>query len=279
MVAVSTLIATTTTGDGPPVVLAHGWSGDKESWGGLPDALARGGCAAVAVDLPGTGETLAAGDARVRPDEHADAVLDLLEATGPAALVAHSLGAQPALLAAARRPDLVGRLVFIAPKVVPPDVRALLPRSPVEVVSVPVLGPPLAAAFLRRRRRDPARRLASYRAAVAHPERIDADPEARRLLHQAADRLATADAGVLTATLAAGLRFDARDLAPRVIQPALVLVGARDTVLHPGQAVSLSRMLPGGRLLCLDDCGHLPHLERPGEALGAIVAHLRAGAA
>lgn len=279
MVAVSSSLAVATTGDGPPVILVHGWSGYKESWGGLPDALAAAGRAAVAIDLPGTGGTEAGAASRQRPQDHAGAILGLLDEIGPAPLVAHSLGAQPALIAAARRPDLVGRLVLLAPKTIPPDGGVVGSAAFAGVVGAPVVGPWIAARMLRRRRRDPARRLASYRAAVAHPGRIEDDPEARRLLRDAADRLATADAQALMASLAQGMRFDPRGLAPSIVQPALVLVGRRDPVLHPGQAVGLARMLPDGRLRWLEECGHLPHLERPREAFGAILAHLAARAA
>lgn len=279
MVAVSSSLAVATTGDGPPVILVHGWSGYKESWGGLPGALAAAGRAAVAIDLPGAGATEAGEAVRQRPEDHAASLVGLLGEIGPAPLVAHSLGAQPALVAAARRPDLVGRLVLLAPKVIPPNGGVMRSPALAGAVGAPALGPRVAAGILRRRRRDPARRLASYRAAVAHPERIEADPEARQLLRDAADRLATMDAQALMAALAQGLRFDVRALAPSIVQPSLVLVGRRDPVLHPGQAVGLSRMLPDGRLRWLDECGHLPHLERPREAFGAILAHLAAGAA
>ncbi|MGI9538630.1 MAG: alpha/beta fold hydrolase, partial [Miltoncostaeaceae bacterium] len=148
-----------------------------------------------------------------------------------------------------------------------------------DVAGLPLVGPRLAAAGLRRRRRDPDRRLATYRAALARPERVATDPEARRMLRDAADHLAIADADALMAVLAAGLRFDVRGLTPLITQPALVLVGSRDPVLHPGQSVSLARQLPDGRLHRLADCGHLPHLERPREASRAIALHLAAGAA
>ena len=129
------------------------------------------------------------------------------------------------------------------------------------------------------RRRDRARRIASYRGAVAEPHRIAERPESQRLLNDAADRLASANPDALMASLDHGLRFDARDIAPQIAQPVLVLVGERDPVLHPGQAVSLASMLPDGRLTVVRGVGHLPHLERPGEVVAEVVAHLRAGEA
>ncbi|MGI9538654.1 MAG: alpha/beta fold hydrolase, partial [Miltoncostaeaceae bacterium] len=88
MVAVSSSIATATTGDGPPVILVHGWSGYKEGWGGLPTALAASGRAAVAVDLPGTGGTPAGRRRGHTPEAQAAALIALLGEIGPAPLVA-----------------------------------------------------------------------------------------------------------------------------------------------------------------------------------------------
>jgi len=42
-------------GDGPAVLLSHGWSGDNSTWNTLIEALAARGRAVVAVDHPGHG--------------------------------------------------------------------------------------------------------------------------------------------------------------------------------------------------------------------------------
>ncbi|HEV3365726.1 MAG TPA: alpha/beta fold hydrolase, partial [Acidimicrobiia bacterium] len=42
-------------GDGPPLILLHGWSDSADTWRPVLDRLRRRGRAAVALDLPGFG--------------------------------------------------------------------------------------------------------------------------------------------------------------------------------------------------------------------------------
>ena len=64
-------------GDGPAVLLVHGWEDDNALWGPLIDRFARNGKAVVAHDLPGHGFTQSAGSAG--DDGGAAAELKLLD--------------------------------------------------------------------------------------------------------------------------------------------------------------------------------------------------------
>lgn len=87
----------TTVGSGPPVVLLHGMGDDSSVWDETVAELA-GDFACTAVDLPGHGRSPAPDDpAAYEREAVLDALDEVLEQTGPALLVGHSLGGYLAL--------------------------------------------------------------------------------------------------------------------------------------------------------------------------------------
>lgn len=101
--------------EGPPLVLLHGFGGDKDNWLFNIDALATGR-RALAPDLPGHGESskdVGVGDL----DSLAAAVLAFFDALdlSNAHLVGHSLGGAIAVEVARAAPNRVASLSLIAP--------------------------------------------------------------------------------------------------------------------------------------------------------------------
>ncbi|MFZ6004314.1 MAG: alpha/beta fold hydrolase [Actinomycetota bacterium] len=98
-------------GDGPAVLLVHGWQDDSSLWSPLIDELARRGRSLVAFDLPAHG--VSGGDWGLG-SEGTNGVLAVAGELGPIdAVVAHSFGAACAALAmteglAVERAALVG---------------------------------------------------------------------------------------------------------------------------------------------------------------------------
>lgn len=98
-------------GEGPTVLLMHGWTGRASQMGALAVALARAGYRAVALDAPGHGTS--AGRLSSLP-QFADTVRLAVDSFGPLeAVVAHSFGAAGTGWALRQR-LAVDRLVFIA---------------------------------------------------------------------------------------------------------------------------------------------------------------------
>lgn len=99
-------------GQGPAVVLVHGWEGRGSQLGAFVDGFVESGRRVVAFDAP------AHGDAPGRTAsiaDIADAVMRVCDRVGHVeAVVAHSLGAAATMLASSRV-SLAGRLVFLAP--------------------------------------------------------------------------------------------------------------------------------------------------------------------
>ncbi len=78
--------------------------------------------------------------------------------------------------------------------------------------------------------------------------------------------------------LAGGLEIlraaDLRPLLPSIVQPTLVLHGARDTLAPVAAAEYTAHALPHGRLHVIDSAGHAPFLSHPDEFLPALEAFL-----
>lgn len=267
-------VATLTAGDGPAVLLVHGWTGFKESWGPLVPALAGAGLRAVAVDLPGCGGSPRRRRGRHDPEGLAAELARAVAAHGAVGVVAHSFGAQVAVLAALRAHVPPPRLALLAPAAAPWPAPRLPPRTVSDLVRVPLAGPSLTRIALALMRRDPARRAAAYRTAVADPAALARDPAMRALLDDAAARLAGADLRVLVEWLRPALDVDLRRLAPSLVAETLVVTGDRDRVVPAGAAGELVAALPHGRLLQVPGVAHFPHLERPERVVPAVVAHL-----
>ncbi len=105
-------------GEGPTVVLAHGWNGRGTQLGAFVEPLRQRGYRVVAFDAPGHGRT--AGH-RATLTAFADALLAVSRAVGPVhAVIGHSAGALAAMLAQAVGLD-AGRLVLVAPPPGPHD--------------------------------------------------------------------------------------------------------------------------------------------------------------
>lgn len=87
----------TTVGSGPPVVLLHGMGDDSSVWDETVAKLADD-FACTAVDLPGHGRSPAPDDpAAYEREAVLESIDEVLERTGPALLVGHSLGGYLAL--------------------------------------------------------------------------------------------------------------------------------------------------------------------------------------
>lgn len=100
-------------GDGPPLVLLHGYPDNLQIWCELAPRLADR-CRVIAIDWPGMGQS-EAWPGGTTPMHMADRLAALLDAWGidRAGVVGLDMGGQPALAFAARHPGRVGRVVVM----------------------------------------------------------------------------------------------------------------------------------------------------------------------
>ena len=99
-------------GDGPTILLVHGWADRAAGLGAFIEPLVRRGFSVVGVDLPAHGESPGT---QTNAFEIAEALVDIQrELGGVDAVVAHSIGALMTVVAMDDGLD-VGRVVLVAP--------------------------------------------------------------------------------------------------------------------------------------------------------------------
>lgn len=261
-------IAFSDTGSGPLLVAVPGMGDLRSSYDGLSADLVARGFRVVVMDVRGHGDSDATfteyGDEPTASD--LVALLELLEA--PAVLVGNSFGGSAAVIAAARRPDLVRGLVLLSPFLREPASprRQRMNRMLYRLMFARPWGVP---AWTR------------YYAGPLHAGARPADLDERVAEIGAAMRRP----GRLAAFRSLTLQLDHSVVEPCVAAvraPALVVVGALDPD-YPDPAAELARMGErlGARTLLVPDGAHYAHTQRPDLVLPAVAAfteELRDGA-
>jgi len=256
-------VAVSDAGDGPPVVLLHGFACGKRMWFHQTRALRRH-FRVVAYDLRGHGLTGAPAAATDYSAAHLArdlvGVLDALKIER-AAIVGFSLGGGPALALAASRPERVSRLVLA-------DVGA-------------GADDPLKIEGMARRWGSLIRR--------GDIDELVADMLRSELFKVYARRSARARrhmAGLIRATPIDGLRFTLSEvLAKRkslfratgvlkaVQAPTLVLVGQEDYACSKAARL-LAETIPNAALKVIAGSGHMAPLEQPAAFNAALMEFL-----
>jgi pimeloyl-ACP methyl ester carboxylesterase len=233
----------------PPNVIGH--------YDGLFGRIAAGGPVAI-VEAPGFGFSAPASGARYRVGELSAALEELLihlDFRG-ATLSLACVGAFAAIDLAARRPDLVGRLVLsqIASRA---EMAAWVKRKDVGgIIQTPLVGQ-LAVRAARYR-------IARWWYGASLPPGADPGP-------YEAHALAALRAGAAF-PLASAFQEFARDPGAPVLlrQDVTVLVGAADPT-HAGTNLGSARgEVAGARLVAYPRAGHFPDLENPDDWLGFL---------
>ena len=266
----SSEVSMLSAGAGPPVILIHGLGATKGSF--LPSVVALAGSfRAIALDLPGFGDSYKPLNAPYHPPFFARAVLDLMDALGlsRAHLVGNSMGGRVALELGLRHADRVERLALLAPSLAwkrerpwAPFVRLLQPQLGLLQVT------PRWAIEALVHRLIPVAGSNWVHAGVDEFLRAYLTPRGRVAFYAAARQIYLEEPHG-----AKGFWTRLAGLTP----PALFVWGERDRLVPIGFAAHVRRTLPSARHLVLD-CGHVPQLERPVETHREIAAFF-AGAA
>lgn len=243
-------------GEAAPIVLVHGFGGDRKAWLFNQAALADGR-PVLAVDLPGHGESGPPGDDAGVPGLGRDllAALRALD-LGPVHLVGHSLGGAAALHAAQAEPSLVRSLTLIAPAGLGGDVDA-----------------GYLDGFLAAQRRKPMKEALERLftdPSVVSGEMVEDTLRAKRLDGAEAGLRRIADAAFPSGRQADDLRPVLKELAA----PVLVIWGDGDAVIPVGQVDG-----PRTTFEIVAGAGHMPQMERAAEVNRLIAAHVAAAEA
>jgi len=95
------------------ILLVHGAFGRAANWDRVAPGLRASGHDVEAIDLPGQGDDTTS-LAEVTLDRYASRVCEVLASGPPAVLVGHSMGGMVITQAAARCPEAIDRLVYVA---------------------------------------------------------------------------------------------------------------------------------------------------------------------
>lgn len=231
----------------PPLLLLHGFDSSVLEFRRLVPHLAAFR-ETWAVDLLGFGFT----DRTITPTVSRAAIKQHLhdfwqqEIKQPVVLVGASMGGAVALDFTLAYPDAVCQLVLL---------------DSAGLAAGPAMGklmfPPLdrwATAFLQ----TPRVRRRISRQAYADKSFVTADAELCAALHLDCPNWSEA---LIAFTKSGGYNF----LSDRVTQltlPTLILWGRQDRILGTKDATRFTQLLPHATLNWLDDCGHVPHLEK-----------------
>jgi pimeloyl-ACP methyl ester carboxylesterase len=254
-------------GEGPGIVLLHGWNDSADTWRPLLGELAGRGRRAIAADLPGFGDATPLQPGAVLPqlDAFAAELVLMWAGTEPVVVAGTSLGGCLALRLAESPGEL--RLAGVVP--VAPDGLELpswfdpIEEDPIvrRLLSIPV---PVPNELVRRGREGAYRQLA-----LSHPT------ETQKAVVDAFSRDSETRADV-AALLASG-----RELAPELSTapfdlvgircPVLLVWGAYDRMLPHTDARMALDALPTTHVELIEDCGHRPQLEATGRLAELLV--------
>ncbi len=242
-------------GQGPLIVMLHGFTGAKENWLPVMRELAKTH-RVIAPDLPGWGESERQASGNYGPNSQVERIAGFLRQLGekPALVVGHSMGGQFVGLLAARHPDLVGPVVLMSSAGVrfadnefgrevlagrnPFEVRtrAELHRYLGIVFSDPPFVPwPADEAMVRKRRHD-----------VVFEQKV----------------LDTIGRGPEAFALQAEMS--------RIQSPVLLLWCRDDRVIDISAAEIFHRGLARSETVILAGCGHMPMMAQPGNVSTAL---------
>ncbi|GJF31117.1 hydrolase [Kitasatospora sp. NE20-6] len=247
-------------GEGPVLVLAHGFGCDQNMWRLVLPALAER-FRVVLFDHVGAGGGQAPGWSEERYsslDGYVDDVLEILaeEDLRDVVFVGHSVSASVGVLAAVREPERFAKLVLLNPS--PRFVDEDGYRGGFSQDDIEELLESLESNYL------------GWSAAMAPVIMGNEDrPELGRELTGSFCRMDPKIARVFAR--ATFLSDNRADLA-RVTVPTLVLDCAHDAIAPPEVGAFVHAQIPGSRRVTLDATGHCPQLSAPGATAAAIRA-------
>lgn len=245
-------------GQGPLMVLVHGYTGSKENWLPIMRDLAKH-YRVIAVDLPGWGEDSPRPGADYSPLAQAKRLDAFLAAQDQpvAVLVGHSMGGMiSGLLLSDTHQAPVQRVVFMSSAGVRFTEnefarRVLKGDNPFAVYDADAF-----SAFLKQY---------VFQNAPYLPRAMAAELVQRRARHK------TFEKTVFTQMRLGKQAFLLQERLPKITQPALLLWCNGDQIIDPSAAGVFAQGLQHSTTRMLKDCGHMPMMEKP-RAVSAALA-------
>ncbi|MDP2874735.1 MAG: alpha/beta hydrolase [Holophaga sp.] len=236
-------IAYTDRGSGIPLVFLHGFPLNRDAWSKQVDAF-RIAFRVIVPDLRGFGESESSRGA-VSMSCFAEDLLTLLQhlKTGPIILVGHSMGGYIALAFAKAFPQMLRGLVLVGTKAAADSPEAAEARrgtaEKVRLEGVSVVVDPMAVKMLSSSNTDSA--MASSVRALMTSSKSE---------------------GLVSALLGMAERQDAGAWLETITVPTLIITGADDMIIPPGESEVLAKAIPNATLKVIPEAGHLVAFEQ-----------------
>ncbi len=249
-------------GQGRPLVLLHGYADTAYTWLRIAPGLMAAGYRLIAPDLPGFGASAFDGDYDFGPETMVRTLMALADHLGLGRffVAGNSLGGGLSLLTALDFPERVTAAAVLDPACYPMHLIWSL-----AVIKSRLLGPLATALMGRATIRFTARHLV-VDPGVMTDDVIDeaVRPLARRGYRKDLRRVLRA--------------FDTERVYARTAEyhriaaPTLIVWGRQDGLIPVDLGRRLAGDLPRSKLVELDNCGHAPQLERPGDVVRELAA-------
>lgn len=267
-------------GSDNPLVLVHGLGGSIANWDAIGSRLKEIGHT-VALDLPGFGLSPPWQDWELTT--HAMALTSFIERMGsPVTLMGNSMGGLISEMVAASRPDLVDRLVLVAPATPPrlPDPRLHWPTARrLAIQATPALGEAATRYLMSRYSPDDLVRF-SLQNITHKPGRVPLSVVGRLVqLSRVRYHLPwSAEAIPKTGRSIAKLfvhksRFV--EMVRRIKAPTIVVQGVADHIVSPTSVEWLCSLRLDWELIQMEDTGHTPQMDAPIRFLGIVIPWLQ----
>ena len=256
-------------GQGPPVILLHGFGASAYSWRYLAPALAQDH-RVFALDLKGYGLSDKPADGKYTISDQGDMVAAFIHTRGLRDLVVigHSMGGGVTLMTYFKvreeDPGRIKKLVLIDSAGYPQKMPWFIAFAQIPVINTVaprVLSPRLTTTMALRK--------CYYHKDKITDEQIDAYtyygslPGAREAVVHTAQQIVPEDIEAVTA------RYQT------IKVPVLVIWGADDEVVPVSVGRNFKRDIPDSELVILPQCGHIPPEEEPQETIRTVEAFLR----
>jgi pimeloyl-ACP methyl ester carboxylesterase len=250
-------IAYLDTGEGPPVILIHGFGGSLWQWEYQQRALSAEH-RLITLDVLGSGYSDKP-DLEYRPEQLVEFFRGFMDALNlpRASLIGNSMGAGLAIGMALTYPERVDRLVLIGglPDRIEQKLASPLIRQAIET-RVPIWLASLGNWLLGRSLTETVLREIVHDSSLLTPAVIDRSHRNRRQASLIGPLL----------TIARNLPLWEDGFAKRlgeIRHPTLILWGSQDRVFPPQVGHELHRTIPGSTLAVIPNAGHIPQWEQP----------------